>query len=428
MSIPLERLYHYIESVANEIRNDDIVIYRFAPHGSKKLEDLITRRFCSWMECSLNPEIYCFDQEPLTYDQFDSNIDPTEYLVQNKLVTENIRKWVFNIYDKCLLLHSEQNSLEVKKYQNSQFIPVYYWSHAIIARDWFRYANHVKFKKDPTKSKTFLIYNRAWSGTREYRLKFVDLLINHNLISHCQTSFNAVEPELQLHYKQHQFDNPIWEPANCLEDHLLPTQAPSWSSADFNLDDYKSTNFEVVLETLFDDSRIQLTEKILRPIACNQPFLLLSAAGSLKYLQRYGFKTFDSVFDESYDSITDPCQRMSAVVKTMSTITNWSDKEKAINMAKINQITEYNQKYFFSNDFFELITNELKQNLKNGLEELESTNTSERYLTLRKILGKNPICKTKLIDDTPARSRQDVSKAVKVARTYYNRYLKSINK
>ena len=35
MSIPLDNLYDWIDGVA-----DDILIYRFYPHGSKKIEDL----------------------------------------------------------------------------------------------------------------------------------------------------------------------------------------------------------------------------------------------------------------------------------------------------------------------------------------------------------------------------------------------------
>jgi hypothetical protein len=33
--------------------------------------------------------------------------------------------------------------------------------------------------------------------------------------------------------------------------------------------------------------------------------MLLAAPGNLAYLKSYGFKTFDSVIDESYDTIQD---------------------------------------------------------------------------------------------------------------------------
>ena len=40
MSIPLDRLYHYIHDVAEQVRGDYVLIYRFWPHGSKNIEDL----------------------------------------------------------------------------------------------------------------------------------------------------------------------------------------------------------------------------------------------------------------------------------------------------------------------------------------------------------------------------------------------------
>ena len=93
---------------------------------------------------------------------------------------QNLRTYILNIYDKCILLHSEQRSTDVQKYQDSHFIPVYYWAHAIIALDWFRFAKHVVITP-ANLQKQFLIYNRAWAGSREYRLKFVELLQQQNL-------------------------------------------------------------------------------------------------------------------------------------------------------------------------------------------------------------------------------------------------------
>jgi hypothetical protein len=422
MSIPLDRLYHYIESVARDVYGDTI-IYRFYPHGSKKLEDLSLLSPCmDWKVLKITPQIVCNDQEPLNYEFYQpaSILTDAEYFLKHRDgPSNNIRRNCFTIYDKCILIHSELNSSEVLKYQSNGFIPVYYWSHAIIALDWFRYAQYQSQSKNIKKK--FLIYNRAWSGTREYRLKFLDLLIKHNLISNCQTSCNSVEPELQIHYTQHQYINPQWKPDYRLENYVDPTSVTSCSSADFNLNDYGQTEFEVVLETLFDDCRIQLTEKILRPIACGQPFLILGTANSLKYLHRYGFKTFSDIIDESYDNIVDAQDRMQAVVNVMSTIANWTSKERTVNMSKIKEITEHNRRYFFSNDFFNLITNELKQNLESGLSELEKTNTGNKFLSLRKNLSMNSKCREILIQKTSYRTRVDIAQVVKTARNYYNR-------
>jgi len=437
MSIPLDRLYHYIESIAQDVYGD-ILIYRFSPHGSKKIEDLRLLKGPSepWV-ANILPEIYCYDQEPLNYTLYQDQImlDPAfgdnevEYqlFVENNapLLMRNIRNRPGNVYDLCLLLHSEKNSPQVNVYRQMNFIPVYYWSHALIALDWFRYAQNVKFQKK-VQTKPFLVYNRAWSGTREYRLKFADLLIEHNLVDSCQTSVGLVDND--VYYNNHKFTNQQWKPKNQLENYFQENYTTSCYSADFDIDDYNSTDFEIVLETLFQDSRIQLTEKILRPIACRQPFILASTLGSLDYLRSYGFKTFDSIIDETYDTVTDHYERLQAIIEVMKTIKNWTPYERESKMQEILTIVDYNQKYFFSKEFFNLITSELKDNLYNGIKILEQENTSQLYIELRKKLLKMPAIHKKLFAlDTGQLTRQENIKVLKKARSYYNRYLADKN-
>jgi hypothetical protein len=382
MSIPLDRLYHYIESIAKEIRGDNVIIYRFYPHGSKNVDDLhclSQHTIEQFVNC---PHIICYDQEPLNYDSYKNvpiKLGIDFYGDSAMLPSQNLRTRVGNIYDHCLLLHSEKSSSEVITYQQDQFVPVYYWSHALIARDWFRYAPYVNFSKNV--KKTFLIYNRAWEGTREYRLKFIDLLIENNLLDCCKTNFTPYDNK--LHYNHYIFNNPNWQPVHKLEQYLEPTTATSNSSADFDVNDYNNTEFEIVLETLFDDTRQQLTEKILRPIACKQPFILASTAGSLKYLQHYGFKTFGDIIDESYDTIHDPVERMKSIIKTMRDIASWSSEYKTTQIKKIKQITEYNHLHFFSDYFFNTVVSELKINLFNAFEYIENNNIGLQFRNLK---------------------------------------------
>jgi hypothetical protein len=384
MSIPLDRLYHYIESVAHEIRGASVLIYRFYPHGSKNINDLHCTREYTMDEYMYCPHVICYDQEPLNYNlynqepiQLDKKFNYTRDSAE--FPKRNLRIKTGNIYDQCILLHSESNSKEVDVYQQDQFVPVYYWSHAIIARDWFRYAPCVNFSKDI--KKTFLIYNRAWSGTREYRLKFVDMLIENNLLDHCKTNFNPYDDN--QHYTNHIFVNANWKPIHKLEQYLDPTTATSNSSADFDIADYNSTEFEIVLETLYSDQRQQLTEKILRPIACKQPFILASTPGSLKYLHKYGFQTFGEIIDESYDNIQDPVQRMQCIIDIMKDIASWTTDYKLMQMKKIKEITEFNHRHFFSEDFFTTVINEFKHNLASAFEYLENNNIGLHYRDLK---------------------------------------------
>jgi hypothetical protein len=427
MSIPLDRLYHYIENIAEEVYGD-VVIYRFCPHGSKKLEDLQPLyQLNQYNAPDAQPHIICHDQEPLDFDFYQNYVPTTDLmkllLKHNCYNPANLYK--SNIFDKLILLHSEKNSSEITKYQDDRFIPVYYWSHAFIALDWFRFAAYVEPKKNP--NKTFLIYNRAWQGTREYRLKFVDFLHNNNLVNHCQIKFNCVDPESNIHYEDHVFKNSAWKPKNNLSDLLLSNNAPSYSSADFNLADYESTDIEVVLETLFDDRRIHLTEKILRSIACQQPFILASTVGSLSYLREYGFKTYHTVWDESYDQIDDPYLRLQAIVRLMSEITQWDQETKRQKLNQAKQIAIYNKKHFFSQDFFNRIRSELEKNLKISLIQLVSTNTSKIWLERRKQLSQIEEIKKILTCKEPADHKEfntkELLKTLSKARQYYLRSL-----
>ena len=378
MSIPLDRLYHYIENIAQEIYNDRIIIYRFYPHGSKNIDDLNNLHDTdTWSDKIIYPKLWCNDQEPLDHKFYSTNIkiwNNSEFIELLKSLNHYVYPKNLNysgsILKKGLLLHSEKRSNDLKKYNNdNELITVYYWSHAVIARDWFRYAEHVSQTKKT--SKTFLIYNRAWSNTREYRLRFAELLIHLNLQEHCKTSINPVEPELGIHYDSHQFRNPVWRPQTVLENHFPISSAHSHYSADFDINDYNATDIEVVLETLFDDSRLHLTEKSLRPIAVGQPFILAGTQGSLEYLRSYGFKTFGTVWDESYDLVEDPAERLIQIAELMKYISTWLPHQRERNMAQAQAIADYNRQHFFSQQFADLIIGELKTNLTSAFAQLE---------------------------------------------------------
>jgi hypothetical protein len=429
MTVPLDRLYQFINAQAEQIHGGPVELRRFYPHGSKNIDDLSPIQLIPGYQRFVSPLIFCCDQEPLDFDCY-QDVEPSGIPDKYKMLIKkyqlekfNLQFQRHNIYDKSILIHSEQKSTNVQKYWDNWFIPVYYWSHAVIGLDWFRYAEHLHQKKQS--GKTFLIYNRAWSGTREYRLKFLELLIRVGLENHCQTSVNPVEPELGVHYELHKFKNPAWRPQTVLENFFPISDAQSHYSADFDMEDYNSTDIEVVLETLFDDSRTQLTEKSLRPIACAQPFVLAGTHGSLEYLRGYGFKTFGHVWDEGYDLVEDPEERLIRIADLMRQIVNWTPKQHANKMAQAQAIADYNKKHFFSKEFFDRVVDELRDNLTGALNELERTNTSRIWIERRKKLWNLPEFRESWYDfgpDSywPGRTRQDIVQVLKRARHYYN--------
>jgi hypothetical protein len=68
----------------------------------------------------------------------------------------------------------------------------------------------------------------------------------------------------------------------------------------------------IVLETHFDADQSGgafLTEKTFKPIKHGQMFFIAGAAGSLQVLRDLGYRTFDGILDNSYDSETNNTQR-----------------------------------------------------------------------------------------------------------------------
>jgi len=412
MNIPLDNLYHWIHGVAQH----PVLLYVFRPHGSKDIFDLDRFRPDDQFH-ALVPVAICHDQEPLNFSEhvFDYNLDRLGKLIQNlfrnqdpSIVEENVKEFKFlykesrptvrthqptwlnvlHLNEWVILLHSEINSRDVEQFSAVGFYPVYYWSHAVIARDWYRFAQHdVRLQTQNTK-KTFLVYCRDWTPSREYRLKFLDMLVSAGLSSDCVVSTQHTNNQ-GVHLNDYQIQDPRFKVdvaaiLNSIPDNI----ASSSSSADYDVDDLTSTRVSVVLETVVDSSKIHLTEKILRAIACAHPFVLAAGPSSLRYLRSYGFKTFDKFWDESYDEETDTVLRLEKIISTMQQIQNLSPDD----WQKIQCIADHNQQHFFSEEFMNQITDELTQNLNRAVD-FCNENCGGNYWRYRKFIRRTGIIK-----------------------------------
>jgi hypothetical protein len=144
--------------------------------------------------------------------------------------------------------------------------------------------------------------------------------------------------------------------------------------------------WHIVTETVFYYDKLHLTEKIFKPIVSKQPFMLLAAPGNLAYLKRYGFKTFDSVIDESYDSIQDNDARIEAVVRQLYWYCNLSDDEKTNVMRAIEPVVSHNFHHFYG-EFRHIITKELISNIKTLFKDLGYDDSHIQYETIYKLLA-----------------------------------------
>ena len=401
MSVPLDRLYHYLADCVNH----DLLIYRWLPHGSRKLEDLTQFFYYKPADWYNLPIAIFHDQEPLKFDFWSKQqfykqaarwfeqgtvkimFNPAILAYAANLHLRGAIALVNNLYDLTILVHSEQQSKQVDVFRQNGFVPVYYWCHAVIALDWFRYAKNDPKLNFDTKNyqHDFLIYNRAWSGTREYRLCFVDKLISADLVKNCKTSFSPQDNN--QHYTNHNFENKNFSPQNSsIESWFVLNTHSAADSADYTCEDYVLSGIEIVLETLFDDTRWHLTEKTLRPIACSKPFILASTPGSLQYLRNYGFKTFQGLIDETYDTISDPCLRLDAIVNEMKRISNLGPQQKIDLYYQLDTVCQYNKQHFFNN-IFDIVVNEYKTNMDKAIITMNNNRTELHPKNVKKLLG-----------------------------------------
>ena len=377
MSVPIHNLYDYIYQCLEKRYN---VAY-FYPYGQKQMDNIVDllgkyftdleylnedqKKFVTYNDFDsvkrpheesdvfkvfpsymvnkshlhdINQWIMCNDQEPLDYNFYHDGDNHLDYINQKKKdrtmvelnKTKNLR-WFHpcSIRKKWILLHSELQSQEVKKYNESGlFECAYWWAHAFIALDWYRFAEYDKFLLPGSKvKKLFLMYCRDTTGTRKYRQSFL-----YNLQDICQiTSFNN-------------------------------TNAKSDDSAIYNADDFNHTGISVVLETIFDN-RIHLTEKTLRPIACGHPFLIASGPNTLDYLRSYGFKTFHPFINETYDKEQDCELRKAKIIAEIKRLNALPKEQQYAILEKCKEITEHNKQVFFSDSFRTQLLEELCKNV-----------------------------------------------------------------
>ena len=101
----------------------------------------------------------------------------------------------------------------------------------------------------------------------------------------------------------------------------------------------KDSLLYIVTETSFTNDPIRdVSEKTWRPIALQMPFILIHQPFALRRLRDLGYKTFP--WDESYDEIIDPKERMSAIVDLVISLNNRTDFRDMIDSCR--EIVEHN--------------------------------------------------------------------------------------
>lgn len=110
---------------------------------------------------------------------------------------------------------------------------------------------------------------------------------------------------------------------------------------------YTDTYFSVVNETTYHTTDQMcgvpfLSEKIFKAIAYSHPFILVSYPNSLQYLKKLGYKTFDRVIDESYDTETNDAKRLIMIADEIKRLSNLSMPDLEIFLHESKKVCSHN--------------------------------------------------------------------------------------
>jgi hypothetical protein len=112
-------------------------------------------------------------------------------------------------------------------------------------------------------------------------------------------------------YKQPTFGPIVLDQTN-LKQELFRQE---WGEIYLAAEPYIDTYFSLITETICAESTYSFrTEKIAKPLAMAHPFVIASNAGFYRDLRNLGFRTFDGIIDESFDSIQNAQARMDRIV------------------------------------------------------------------------------------------------------------------
>lgn len=110
---------------------------------------------------------------------------------------------------------------------------------------------------------------------------------------------------------------------------------------------YQNSYYSIVAETNWN-SYIFFTEKTVKPLLAKRLFVMFSARHHLKKLQEYGFKTFSSIIDESYDDEFNDALRFELALQQ---IINLSKMDPLVVQEKIKDILDHNYDVITNREF-----------------------------------------------------------------------------
>lgn len=208
-------------------------------------------------------------------------------------------------------------------------------------------------------NKKFIFLNRIW---RRHRTMMLMLLAEENLLEQGNISFfnmsywpGHIE---DLTEKFIDFNDVIDRHSNIVNKLPIVLDTPVFEPAinKFRrnmIKFYNETYFSLISETSYDNGTPFFpTEKVFKPIMHKHPFIVISTPHYLEGLRSIGYRTFNGIIDESYDTIEDDNKRMRALIGEVKRLCNLSDSELLEFRTKALEIVEHNYTTLTSKNTF----------------------------------------------------------------------------
>lgn len=239
------------------------------------------------------------------------------------LIERNIKIYaVYSDYDTKTIQDSKTTyipNLIIIKWKTSLLNYCRYSAESVYGYD----INNIKVQ-DTNFKKLFNCLNR---GVRPARVTLLDELYKNDLFDFGEISWNLLTTDSQFidynlsfkYWKEKRLKidldaSDISDPDKVLDFHL-------WSDYYLN----SSSLISIQSESIMGDQILNkyfLSEKTWKPLILGKPFIMLGPPGYYKYLQTFGFKLYDEIFDYSFDIETDETKRIKMIVSEINKLKN----------------------------------------------------------------------------------------------------------
>ena len=271
------------------------------------------------------------------------------------------------------LLTSEKDSDNVAKVCTQfEWKSLYYFFHGWAALDWYRGYDKTFLITPPAQrkiAKTFLAPNRIVAGERQHRLEMLYHIFKNNLLNN-HISCPAVCPaeNISILDAVKSLSTKYPDIKSMFAAQTLPinfageTDHPMHSCWLSLFKESAESLLYLVTETVATGHRHHLTEKTFKPIALGMPFVIVGTKGSLKYLRSYGFRTFEGIWDESYDDAEDDV-RIERIASLLRSLDELPTDAKQDLFERCHEVIEHNWNHFYSGGFEAVLWTELNEML-----------------------------------------------------------------